>query len=138
MMGEIDRVINCEPLVRVCVNGFAALRVRKMLFYAQHFARRRLPNNAGIIEQKHKCRGAAIHNGDFIGDMAMLGAPLQGHFVVSCSGHALNNEFLRAMSANALIYLEQVALADAVTRESVRAVASVPRKSVGKESVLAM
>lgn len=32
---------------------------------------------------------------DFIGDMAMLPLPLQGRFTVFCSGHSLNNEFLR-------------------------------------------
>ena len=45
---------------------------------------------------------------DFIGDMAMLGTPLQGRFVVACSGHALNNEFLRTITANAHTYLEAV------------------------------
>ena len=49
---------------------------------------------------------------DFIGDMAMLNRPLQGRFVVSCSGHALNNEFLRTITANAHTYLETVTLAD--------------------------
>lgn len=48
---------------------------------------------------------------DFIGDMAMLDRPLQGRFVVSCSGHALNNEFLRTITANAPEYLEAVTLA---------------------------
>jgi len=47
---------------------------------------------------------------DFIGDMALLGMPLQGHFTVHCSGHALNNGFLRAVSENAEIYLESVTL----------------------------
>ena len=32
---------------------------------------------------------------DFVGDMAMLSLPLQGRFKVACSGHGLNNEFLR-------------------------------------------
>lgn len=49
---------------------------------------------------------------DFIGDMAMLDRPLQGRFVVSCSGHALNNEFLRTITANAATYLESVTLTD--------------------------
>ena len=40
---------------------------------------------------------------DFVGDMAMLSLPLQGRFKVACSGHALNNEFLRhAMDLRAL------------------------------------
>lgn len=34
---------------------------------------------------------------DFIGDMAMLGLPLQGSFEVRCSGHQLNNELLRKL-----------------------------------------
>ena len=34
---------------------------------------------------------------DFIGDMAMLGTPLQGAFTVSCSGHGHNNAFLREL-----------------------------------------
>ena len=75
---------------------------------------------------------------DFIGDMAMLGAPLQGHFVVSCSGHALNNEFLRVLNANVSIYLEQVTLKAPAVRGEARAVAPVRGERVGKESVLAM
>lgn len=47
---------------------------------------------------------------DFIGDMAMIDLPLQGKFKVSCSGHALNNQFLRALNENREIYLEEVAL----------------------------
>ncbi len=47
---------------------------------------------------------------DFIGDMAMLPLPLQGRFTVSCSGHALNNEFLRHITASEALYLETVKL----------------------------
>lgn len=47
---------------------------------------------------------------DFIGDMAMLPLPLQGHFTVTCSGHSLNNEFLRYIFANPALYLEEVKL----------------------------
>ena len=47
---------------------------------------------------------------DFIGDMAMLELPLQGRFTVSCSGHTLNNQFLRLLDANRSIYLEEIAL----------------------------
>lgn len=47
---------------------------------------------------------------DFIGDMAMMDRPLHGRFVVTCSGHALNNEFLRTITANAETYLEAVTL----------------------------
>lgn len=35
---------------------------------------------------------------DFVGDMALAPLPLTGHFVVSCSGHAMNNAFLRALT----------------------------------------
>ncbi len=34
---------------------------------------------------------------DFIGDIAMLGIPLQGRFEVKCSGHKHNNSFLHAL-----------------------------------------
>ncbi len=47
---------------------------------------------------------------DFVGDMAMIDLPLQGHFVVSCSGHALNNKFLRLLEENAELYLEKATL----------------------------
>jgi UDP-3-O-[3-hydroxymyristoyl] N-acetylglucosamine deacetylase len=47
---------------------------------------------------------------DFIGDMAMLNLPLQGRFTVRCSGHALNNQFLRVLYENRDIYLEEITL----------------------------
>ncbi len=34
---------------------------------------------------------------DFIGDIAMLGMPLEGAFEVKCSGHKHNNQFLREL-----------------------------------------
>jgi len=43
---------------------------------------------------------------DFIGDMAVAPLPLFGHFTVSCSGHAFNNEFLRLLMDNAATCLE--------------------------------
>lgn len=55
---------------------------------------------------------------DFIGDMAMLGTPLQGHFEVFASGHALNNQFLRTVNDNATIYLETVELTSHAASES--------------------
>lgn len=50
---------------------------------------------------------------DFIGDMALLEFPLLGRFEVHCSGHALNNAFLRILDANRDIYLHEVTLPDA-------------------------
>ena len=47
---------------------------------------------------------------DFIGDMAMLPLPLQGRFTVCCSGHALNNEFLRHISSAPDVYLDTLRL----------------------------
>ena len=47
---------------------------------------------------------------DFIGDMAMLELPLWGKFQVRCSGHALNNQFLRLLNENRDIYLEETTL----------------------------
>lgn len=37
---------------------------------------------------------------DAIGDLALAGAPVHGHFEGSCSGHALNNKLLRALFAD--------------------------------------
>jgi UDP-3-O-[3-hydroxymyristoyl] N-acetylglucosamine deacetylase len=54
---------------------------------------------------------------DFIGDMALLGAPLQGHFQVHCSGHALNNGFLRTISEHEELYLKRVELSETAQRE---------------------
>ena len=42
---------------------------------------------------------------DFIGDMAMLGMPMLGSFDVRCSGHGLNNAFLRRLNENKDLYL---------------------------------
>lgn len=43
---------------------------------------------------------------DFVGDMAMLGMPLQGAFEVHCSGHQHNNAFLRRLADESGAYLE--------------------------------
>ncbi|MDD3287404.1 MAG: UDP-3-O-acyl-N-acetylglucosamine deacetylase [Alphaproteobacteria bacterium] len=37
---------------------------------------------------------------DAIGDMALSGAPIRGHFQGNCSGHAMNNRLLRAVFAD--------------------------------------
>lgn len=47
---------------------------------------------------------------DFIGDMALLDKPLHGHFEIHCSGHTLNNTFLRTLNANRDIYLREVSM----------------------------
>ena len=47
---------------------------------------------------------------DFIGDMALIGAPLQGAFSVYCSGHAFNNSFLRFLQEHQDDFLEEVSL----------------------------
>ena len=49
---------------------------------------------------------------DFIGDMAMLGAPLEGYFEVYCSGHSLNNAFLRRLEESSALYLDVSAKAE--------------------------
>lgn len=61
---------------------------------------------------------------DFIGDMAMMGTQLQGHFTVHCSGHTLNNQFLRAINENADIYLEEVSLSEATAQKTPEAAVS--------------
>ncbi|MBG0778202.1 MAG: UDP-3-O-acyl-N-acetylglucosamine deacetylase [Desulfovibrionaceae bacterium] len=49
---------------------------------------------------------------DFLGDMAVLGLPLQGRFTVHCAGHALHNAFLRAVYENRDLYLERCELCE--------------------------
>lgn len=46
---------------------------------------------------------------DFVGDMAVAPLPLLGRFEINCSGHALNNEFLRYVLDNAVTCLDTVA-----------------------------
>ncbi|MDP3428556.1 MAG: UDP-3-O-acyl-N-acetylglucosamine deacetylase [Humidesulfovibrio sp.] len=48
---------------------------------------------------------------DFVGDMAVMGLPLQGRFEVFASGHAMNNAFLRHIEDNAAEYVEERTLA---------------------------
>ncbi|HEU0117340.1 MAG TPA: UDP-3-O-acyl-N-acetylglucosamine deacetylase, partial [Alphaproteobacteria bacterium] len=41
---------------------------------------------------------------DAVGDLSLAGAPIQGHFHGHCSGHAMNNQLLRAMFADPLAW----------------------------------
>ena len=54
---------------------------------------------------------------DFIGDMAMLGMPIQGQFEVCCSGHQLNNTFLRKAETERALTLIDLSLEEAQTRK---------------------
>jgi UDP-3-O-[3-hydroxymyristoyl] N-acetylglucosamine deacetylase len=47
---------------------------------------------------------------DFIGDAAMSPLPLQGRFTVHCSGHGLNNAFLRHLFASREFFFEELVL----------------------------
>lgn len=47
---------------------------------------------------------------DFVGDLAMFGMPLHGHFTVACSGHEHNNTFVRKLEENAAKYINIVSL----------------------------
>ena len=44
---------------------------------------------------------------DFIGDITLFGAPLEGHFTVHCSGHALNNQLVRFLHSNQKEYTKK-------------------------------
>lgn len=57
---------------------------------------------------------------DFIGDMAMFGTVLEGHFIVHCSGHSLNNEFLRVLEDSADIYLKSYSYPEAEQAQAVK------------------
>ncbi|QGY41002.1 UDP-3-O-acyl-N-acetylglucosamine deacetylase [Pseudodesulfovibrio cashew] len=56
---------------------------------------------------------------DFVGDMAVIGAPLQGRFEVFASGHAMNNAFLRHLDENRDLYLESKILGGSEAMEAV-------------------
>ena len=55
---------------------------------------------------------------DFIGDMAMLGLPIQGQFEVCCSGHQLNNTFLRKAEDERVLQLIDLSLEEAQSRKT--------------------
>jgi len=67
---------------------------------------------------------------DFVGDMAVMGLPLQGRFEVFASGHALNNSFLRYLEDNAAEYLEERTLELPVVAPAVS-----PAKAPAKQPV---
>lgn len=54
---------------------------------------------------------------DFIGDMAMLGRPIQGQFEVCCSGHQLNNAFLRKVEEERALQLIDLSFEEARARK---------------------
>ncbi|MDQ7032437.1 MAG: UDP-3-O-acyl-N-acetylglucosamine deacetylase [Desulfonauticus sp.] len=51
---------------------------------------------------------------DFLGDILLIGLPLQGYFEVYCSGHKFNNEFIRFLNSNRDLYLEEKVLQDLI------------------------
>ena len=55
---------------------------------------------------------------DFIGDMAMLGMPIQGQFEICCSGHQLNNAFLRKAESERALQLIDLSLEEAQNRKA--------------------
>ena len=55
---------------------------------------------------------------DFIGDMAMLGMPIQGQFEICCSGHQLNNAFLRKAESERALQLIDLSLEEAQNRKT--------------------
>lgn len=55
---------------------------------------------------------------DFMGDMAMFGMPLRGAFEVHCSGHHLNNVFLRQLEELASTHLKVVSEAPGTVRST--------------------
>lgn len=76
---------------------------------------------------------------DFIGDMAMIELPLQGKFKVSCSGHALNNQFLRALNENRDIYLENVTLGEmAAETQAATEMETQPATAIAKGQAIAI
>lgn len=64
-------------------------------------------NSEGLRFQDEFVRHKVL---DFIGDMALLERPLFAHFDVFCSGHTVNNAFLRKVSAERDKYLKPAEL----------------------------
>lgn len=58
---------------------------------------------------------------DAVGDLALAGSPIRGHFTGYCSGHAMNNQLLRALFADASAWrqVEAVALVSSPVLEAV-------------------
>lgn len=56
---------------------------------------------------------------DFLGDVAVMGAPIIGHFIINKSGHSLNHAMLKKLSANKK-YWKRITLEEPgeVSRES--------------------
>lgn len=68
---------------------------------------------------------------DFIGDMAVMGLPLQGRFEVFASGHEMNNAFLRYLADNREEFLEEITLGEPVpVREEEVELVAVPAMPV--------
>lgn len=97
-------------------------------------------DNAVVLDERGVLNSEGLRHGDefvrhklldFIGDMAMLPLPLRGRFTVSCSGHALNNEFLRFITDAGSLYLETV-----TDEETADAPAVPPRRKRSVESAL--
>ena len=75
---------------------------------------------------------------DFVGDMAIMGLPLQGRFEVFASGHALNNGFLRYLEDHAAEYLEERTLALPVTEPvTAKAPAAEPVRGLSRQPAMA-
>lgn len=49
---------------------------------------------------------------DIIGDLALIGKPLQGRIIATCPGHTINNKFARAMRKNIREHLIQAPIYD--------------------------
>lgn len=54
---------------------------------------------------------------DFIGDMAVLPAPIKGKFTVHCSGHSVNNEFARGLMRSGKIAYQTATSSRPSTKE---------------------
>lgn len=82
-------------------------------------------DNAVVLDETHVLNTEGLRGNDefvrhklldFIGDMGMARLPLEGAFTVSCSGHGLNNRFLRMLEAEGA--LEEVEIVESDTAAS--------------------
>ncbi len=68
---------------------------------------------------------------DFLGDIAVMGTPIIGHFIINKSGHSLNHAMLRKLSSNKR-YWKKITLEDPVKgeRENLSIPAFIPMEPV--------
>ena len=91
------RVICSDPLLGGPEHGFGMLALGGSLQNAVVLDDTRVINREGLRFSDEFVRHKAL---DLIGDLALLGLPVQGHFKAMRSGHALHHALVAEIRAN--------------------------------------